>query len=156
MGASAKFTLSRAYILVLPGATPPCLLLRERRGLSDGDLKKLGISDVALAKQRQGSGRGEGVFEAQKLRALLLGLVCTVEPAKPAPLSGVGKALFEDFEYIEGYPNVRSREGQRKQRVWGGGRDRGGECENWNRGVVEHLHTLLAHRIRNPSQPSFV
>ncbi len=68
---------------------------------------------MALAKQRQGGGRGEGIFEAQKLRALLLGLVCTAEPAEPAPLSGDGKALFEGFEYIEGYPHVRAHEDQK-------------------------------------------
>jgi len=91
----------------------PCPHHRKCRGLSDGDLKKLGISDGALAKQRQGGDRDEGVFEAQKLRALLLGLVCTAEPADPAPLSGDGKALFEDFEYIEGYPHVCDHEGRR-------------------------------------------
>lgn len=72
----------------------------------------MGISDVPLAKQRHGGGRGggngEGVFEAEKLRALLIGLVCTADPAQHAPKQGPERALFSDFEYMEGYPHVRT------------------------------------------------
>eukprot|EP00752_Nemacystus_decipiens_P001572 g1533.t1 len=78
------------------------------RGRSDGDLQKLGITDAALARQRQGGkggGGGEGVFEADKLRALLIALVCTADPVQPAPSERGRKALFEDFDYLEGYPH---------------------------------------------------
>lgn len=98
------------------------------RGLSDGDLIKLGISDAAsLAKQRQGGGRGgngggEGIFEADKLRALFVVLVCTADKAEPAPSTGAGKVLFDEFEYIEGDPQVWIRPSTRT----GGGRREGG------------------------------
>lgn len=95
--------LSRAPTVLNPG-----------RGRSDGDLRKLGISEAALAKERQGQGGksgsgggGEGIFEAEKLRALLMGLVCSADPIQPAPSERAGKALFDDFEYLEGYPHVR-------------------------------------------------
>ncbi|CAM9759100.1 unnamed protein product [Scytosiphon promiscuus] len=82
-----------------------------RTGLSDGDLRKLGISDGAKARRGGGKGGsgsgGEGVFEADNLRALLLGLVCTAHPGRPAPEGGPEGKMFEDFEYIEGVPHRR-------------------------------------------------
>eukprot|EP00903_Cladosiphon_okamuranus_P016531 g15251.t1 len=89
------------------------------RGRTDGDLRKLGISDAALVKHRQAGGTGagggggggggsEGIFEPEKLRALLTKLVCTADPAKPAPYNRAGKELFGDFEHLEGYPHRRT------------------------------------------------
>lgn len=50
-------------------------------------------------------GRGEGIFQAENIRTLLLGLICTADPAQP-PGKG-GREMFEGFDFIEGYPNVR-------------------------------------------------
>lgn len=76
------------------------------RGLSDSDLVKLGIVDAPSQRQRGGRGAGaEGIFQAEQLRALLVGLVCTADAAQ-TPSDG-NRQLFEDFDFIEGHPYVR-------------------------------------------------
>lgn len=68
----------------------------------------MGIADAPSASQRQRGGRGaggEGIFQAEQLRALLVGLVCTIDAAQ-TPNEG-NRKLFEDFDFIEGHPYVR-------------------------------------------------
>ena len=72
---------------------------------------KLGIVDSPLAKQRSRGGRGgaggrEGIFKAEQLRALLVGLVCSADRAKP-PRDEGDRKMFQDFEFIDGHPHVR-------------------------------------------------
>lgn len=90
------------------------------RGRADGDLIKMGIVDAPLAGQRRRGAAGEGIFEAEKLRTLLIGLVCTADPAQPPTKAARG--LFEGFDFIEGHPHVRSREERGGNERGGGGR----------------------------------
>lgn len=98
-------TLSRSFLPI--SVFVRFFRLNLNRGLSDGDLMKLGIVDTPLANQRQRGGKGagnEGIFQSETLRAFLMGLVCTADPVQPP--SEADRELFERFDFIEGHPHV--------------------------------------------------
>lgn len=65
----------------------------------------MGLVDVPHPTQRQQQeGVVEGIFEAGKLRMLLLRLVCEADPAKPP--RNEDRKLFEGFDFIQGHPDV--------------------------------------------------
>lgn len=64
----------------------------------------MGLVDLPLPSQRQQGGAVEGIFEAGKLRMLLLRLVCEADPARPP--RDEDRKLFEGFDFIQGHPDV--------------------------------------------------
>ena len=73
------------------------------RGCSDKDLVQMGLVDTPPGNQRQEAG-SNGIFEAGKLRVILLRLVCEADPFKLSKEED--RELFEGFDPIQGYPYV--------------------------------------------------
>lgn len=86
----------------------PLTFAYGHRGLCDGDLMELGIVSTSIARKRQRDGKGDGIFQAEKLREMLIKLVCGAASAKPP--SRENRQIFSEFQPIEGNSQVLIRE----------------------------------------------
>lgn len=74
----------------------------------------MGLVDLPHPNQRQRGAVVEGIFEAGKLRMLLVRLVCGADPTKPP--RDEDRNLFGGFDLIQGHPHV-SWMGRRPQQL---------------------------------------